>query len=781
VNSPDVIDHPEKIGVGTYMPLGLDEMVTDATSLGARWFYDWGSSVPKLGFDAWMIGAGVTAGGASGDYDMRLSTASTGWALQNVQISVGASYTLQFNGAGINGGTGGVVVEFRDSAGQLIRKDYAGISGAEHQISITGMTAPTGTQTARIVAWGSTGDGVSLDDVSFVSNSVQQVANGTFEHLQQASSLSSQFVPMVFGAQNVAALSDPATLANTDTLLGFNEPDYWGQSNMTVTQALDLWPQLMATGKRLGSPAVSTNQTLGAGSWLDSFMKGAADRGYRVDFIAVHYYTDNPDVNAFKAFLDSVHNAYGKPVWVTEWALADWTNLDRFSYADNAAFLTAATKMMDDLDYVERQSWFGTYDGLDGPSHTNLYATDGTLTPVGVAFEQLALSGSSGSTSTAATTSTTTSTTSGSSTSGSGTSGGGQLVTTVPVNHAPVIVSDGGGATAALSMPENTTFVTNVAATDPDGPVVIAYSIAGGADAALFQINQSTGQLAFKTAPDFEAPHDVGSNNVYDVTVRASDGSLFVDQAVSVTVTDVADTTFNGTAGADTFAAPNGAAWTIYGGAGDDRLTGGSGNDFIDGGAGNDVLNGGAGIDTVSYASATAGVTVTLEQTKAQYTVGAGKDALSGFENLSGSGFADTLTGNSAANTICGGAGADVVIGKGGADVLYGGTGADVFLFTAISDSTPAAMDSIRDFSVLDGDRIDLSRVDAISGNRNGQDHFTYVDGGQFTGARGQLIVQDTSPGHHLVLGDVNGDRVADFAIQVDSPDHLTAANFILA
>jgi uncharacterized protein YjiK len=107
-----------------------------------------------------------------------------------------------------------------------------------------------------------------------------------------------------------------------------------------------------------------------------------------------------------------------------------------------------------------------------------------------------------------------------------------------PVNNPPVITSDGGGATAARSVPENQTAVTDVNASDADGDT-IAYSISGGADAARFAINSSSGVLTFVSPPDFENPTDVGGNNVYDVVVRASDGSLFDEQAIAVTVTDV--------------------------------------------------------------------------------------------------------------------------------------------------------------------------------------------------------------------------------------------------
>lgn len=103
------------------------------------------------------------------------------------------------------------------------------------------------------------------------------------------------------------------------------------------------------------------------------------------------------------------------------------------------------------------------------------------------------------------------------------------------VDEAPVFTS---GATASVA--ENQTSAYTAAAADPDmtNPV---YSISGGADAALFNIDAVTGVVTFKVAPDFETPGDAGGNNVYDIVVRASDASTNVDQAVAITVTDVND------------------------------------------------------------------------------------------------------------------------------------------------------------------------------------------------------------------------------------------------
>lgn len=111
--------------------------------------------------------------------------------------------------------------------------------------------------------------------------------------------------------------------------------------------------------------------------------------------------------------------------------------------------------------------------------------------------------------------------------------------TIVNVNEAPVITTNGGGSGASVSIAENGTAVTTVGATDVDGTTAFTYSISGGADASKFSINSATGALRFVNAPNFEVKADVGANNVYDVIVKASDGSLFDTQAIAVTVTNV--------------------------------------------------------------------------------------------------------------------------------------------------------------------------------------------------------------------------------------------------
>jgi VCBS repeat-containing protein len=113
-------------------------------------------------------------------------------------------------------------------------------------------------------------------------------------------------------------------------------------------------------------------------------------------------------------------------------------------------------------------------------------------------------------------------------------------VTITDVNEFPPdITSDGGGATAKISIFENTTAVTTVIATDKDTGDVVTYAITGGADGALFSINKMSGVLMFIAAPNFESPQDAGKNNVYDVNVTASDTKNTDTQAIEVTIANV--------------------------------------------------------------------------------------------------------------------------------------------------------------------------------------------------------------------------------------------------
>ncbi|MGZ8380612.1 MAG: tandem-95 repeat protein, partial [Nitrospira sp.] len=116
-------------------------------------------------------------------------------------------------------------------------------------------------------------------------------------------------------------------------------------------------------------------------------------------------------------------------------------------------------------------------------------------------------------------------------------------LTITPVNDAPTMTSNGGGATAASNVAENVSAVTIVTGADVDLPAqALTYSISGGVDQALFTINTATGELSFTAPPNFEVAMDANGDNIYVVQVRVIDSQgASTTQAIQVTVTDVAE------------------------------------------------------------------------------------------------------------------------------------------------------------------------------------------------------------------------------------------------
>ena len=90
-----------------------------------------------------------------------------------------------------------------------------------------------------------------------------------------------------------------------------------------------------------------------------------------------------------------------------------------------------------------------------------------------------------------------------------------------------------------VAIDENTTSVMTVEGEDPDGDT-LTYSVSGGEDGSLFQIDSSTGELSFIEKPDYEDPKDADQDNIYSVEVTVDDGNgNTASQTILVTVNNV--------------------------------------------------------------------------------------------------------------------------------------------------------------------------------------------------------------------------------------------------
>lgn len=202
------------------------------------------------------------------------------------------------------------------------------------------------------------------------------------------------FVPMVFSARALLELNAIGDVTSqipetrTNHLLGFNEPDHPGQSNMSVDEAIRLWPLLQSTGLRLGSPGT----TNAASPWLDQFMTKAKKANLRVDFMTMHCYA-SPNAESFLARVRYLHDKYQRPIWVTEFAVADWSATpsrpSRYTGIEIRRFMRATVAGMRAMPFVERFAWKtrDPFDPVMGPSA--LYHTDGQLTSTGRLYASL--------------------------------------------------------------------------------------------------------------------------------------------------------------------------------------------------------------------------------------------------------------------------------------------------------------------------------------------------------------------------------------------------------
>lgn len=201
--------------------------------------------------------------------------------------------------------------------------------------------------------------------------------------------LNVEFAPMIWDETRYAGAS--SIPSGVKTLLGFNEPNFFAQANLSAAQAAAEWPKVEQIardrGLKLASPAVNFCGPAGSChdtdpfNYLTAFF--AACPSCQVDYIAAHWYAC--DLPALQWYIGQLKTKFpGKKIWLTEFACGD--GADR-SLAKQQQYLQAAIPYLEAEAQVAKYAWFA-----DANAIPNVALTDaaGALTELGRLYTSLA-------------------------------------------------------------------------------------------------------------------------------------------------------------------------------------------------------------------------------------------------------------------------------------------------------------------------------------------------------------------------------------------------------
>lgn len=211
-----------------------------------------------------------------------------------------------------------------------------------------------------------------------------------------------EFVPMLWG-DNPVSIAERCEYANSKGykyMLAYNEPDLQWEANKQPATMRLRWNEMVNSkgSLRLGSPATETFQ-INSDKWWTPFWNGLTSaQKSNMTFIAVHayqHYYDNADTALqYLHTIDEIYAKYKKPIWVTEFAVADTYNKFSPTNAKQNAqvreFMKIVLKGLNERSYVERYSWFSFNSKDDTTGASGLFDYDtGKLTTLGQIYANI--------------------------------------------------------------------------------------------------------------------------------------------------------------------------------------------------------------------------------------------------------------------------------------------------------------------------------------------------------------------------------------------------------
>lgn len=192
------------------------------------------------------------------------------------------------------------------------------------------------------------------------------------------------FAPMAWSGINAETLRNYCKAhPEVKYLLGFNEPNFTNQADLTPAQAAEKWPELQALAKELGlklvAPALnySTGTYANPSKWMDEFVALVGEDAF--DYTAIHCYGG---LGVIKTLSTEFYEKYKKPVWLTEFCF--WPGGAGNVYVSPEAQISSmieSVQYLEQSEHIYRYAWFMATGPYDSPERANyaLVRTEGTL------------------------------------------------------------------------------------------------------------------------------------------------------------------------------------------------------------------------------------------------------------------------------------------------------------------------------------------------------------------------------------------------------------------